>query len=70
MSPVNDGRFSKGTAQAMMVKAPFRRAALPIPAMARPTMSMVEDVAAPQTSDPISKTAKKDRNEIFVLNLW
>lgn len=70
MIPVSDGRFSKGTAQAMIVKPPLRRPALPTPAMARPAMSMAEEDAAPQISDPIWKMAKKARKVAFVLNFW
>jgi hypothetical protein len=46
----------------MIVYAPFRRPDPPIPANARPTMSMLEDVAAPQRTEPNSKMAKKERN--------
>jgi hypothetical protein len=35
--------------------------AAPKPAIKRPTMNMGDDIAAPQTMEPISNTAKKAR---------
>jgi hypothetical protein len=41
-----------------MVNAPFRIPELPIPAIARPTINIIEEVAMPQINDPNSKIAK------------
>jgi hypothetical protein len=41
-----------------MVKAPFRIPAVPIPATARPTINIFEEVARPQIKEPISKMPK------------
>jgi hypothetical protein len=70
MAPISAVRFSKDTAEAVMVSPPLTRPALPMPAMARPAMSMADDVAAPQTADPISKMAKKTKNDDLLLNFW
>lgn len=43
----------------MIVRAPFIIPEVPIPATARPTMSIAEEFAAPQIREPISNTAKK-----------
>jgi hypothetical protein len=48
-------RFLKGTENPMMVIPPEKRAAAPAPATARPTMSMVELVAAAHKTEPASK---------------
>jgi len=60
--PINAGRFSIGADAAIMVMAPFCNPELPMPATARPTMNITDEVAMPQTSDPSKKTSKKDRN--------
>jgi hypothetical protein len=52
-----------------MVNPPLIRPALPTPATARPPMSILEDTAAPQKRDPISKMAKEARKEYLLLNL-
>lgn len=49
----------------MIVYPPFIRPEAPNPAIARPMISMLEEVAAPQTADPTSKTAKKLNNAHF-----
>ena len=43
----------------MMVAAPFRIPEVPIPATARPTINIVEDVEMPHIKEPNSKRAKK-----------
>jgi hypothetical protein len=48
-----------GTEAVMIVNAPFCRPAVPMPWMALPMMSMLDDVATPQRSEPSSKSAKK-----------
>lgn len=53
------GRLISGTEAVMMVNAPFCRPAVPMPWIALPTMSMLDDVATPQRSEPSSKSAKK-----------
>lgn len=55
------GRFSNGTAAAIIVMPPFKRPELPIPAIALPPTSMDEEFASPQMRDPSSKTPKKMR---------
>jgi hypothetical protein len=42
-----------------MVKAPFWIPDVPIPATARPTINVFEEVATPQSKEPNSKMAKK-----------
>jgi hypothetical protein len=44
-----------------MFSPPFIMPDEPIPATARPTMSILDDVARPQTSEPTSKMAKNER---------
>lgn len=56
-----------GTEQEMMISAPLMIPAAPTPAIARPTINMVEDTAAPQRADPSSKMRKKARNENLLL---
>lgn len=55
------GRLWRGIETDRMVKPPFINPEEPIPAMARPMMSIVEDCATPQMSEPTSKTKKQDR---------
>lgn len=45
----------------MVVRAPVVMPEDPKPAMARPTMNMIDDWAAPQRADPSSKIKKKMR---------
>jgi hypothetical protein len=56
------GRFSKGTAAAMIVKTPFCIPDDPMPAIALPIISIFEDVATPHSNEPNSKIAKKTMN--------
>jgi len=42
-----------------MVKAPFRIPEVPIPAIARPPMNILDELAKAVTKDPTSKRAKK-----------
>jgi anaerobic selenocysteine-containing dehydrogenase len=44
---------------AIMVNAPFEIPDTPKPAMARPMISIFDEVATPQINDPTSKTKKK-----------
>jgi hypothetical protein len=48
---------------AMIVNAPFKRPEAPRPAIPLPTINIVDEVAAPQSTDPSSKTAKNVRND-------
>ena len=48
---------------AMIVNAPLARPEDPQPAMERPTISMADDWAAPQTADPSSKMKKNKRKD-------
>lgn len=43
----------------MMTMAPFRIPEVPIPAIARPTINIFEEVATAHIKEPNSKTAKK-----------
>ena len=63
--PVRAARLLRGTDPAMMVNDPFIKPDVPMPATALPTINMVEDVAAPQISEPISNMAKKPRNDHY-----
>jgi hypothetical protein len=65
--PIKAGLFSRGAQLETIVIAPLMMPAAPSPATARPRMSIVEDVAAAQSTDPISKRAKKKRNVHLVL---
>ncbi len=49
-----------GTHPAIMTNAPFMIPEVPIPAIARPTMKVFEEVATPHINEPNSKRAKKD----------
>lgn len=57
------GRFSIGAQAETIVMAPLIIPAAPKPATARPTINMVEETAAPQSTDPSSKIAKKTKND-------
>jgi hypothetical protein len=43
----------------MIVRVPFIKPEDPIPATARATINIVEEVATPQSREPSSKTKKK-----------
>ncbi len=45
----------------MMVTPPFRIPEVPMPATALPTMSILDDVATPQSKEPSMKTRVKDK---------
>lgn len=53
------GFLSFGAAAAMVVNAPFKSPAPPIPCTALPPMSILDEVADPQIIDPIKKIALK-----------
>jgi hypothetical protein len=55
------GLFGIGAHPARMVKAPFRIPEVPIPATARPTISIFEELDTPQINEPSSKSTKKAR---------
>lgn len=55
MIPVKAGLFASETDLAMMINAPEKIPAPPIPAMARPTMRATELGLAPQMAEPTSK---------------
>lgn len=48
---------------ARMVRTPFISPEAPKPAMARPTMNMGDDCAAPQSAEPSSKVVKKTKKD-------
>jgi len=50
-----------GAHSAIMTMAPFKIPEVPIPAIARPTINIFEEVATAQIKEPTSKTAKKAR---------
>ena len=53
--PVNAGRFCNGTENAIMINAPEKIPAEPIPAIERPMINAVDVGATPQTNEPSSK---------------
>ena len=55
------GRLCSGIEPDRMVRPPFISPEDPIPATARPMMSIVEDLATPQMSEPTSKMKKQVR---------
>lgn len=56
------GLLCNGTAPATIVRAPLDIPEDPIPAIARPTMSIFDEVATPHIKEPSSNTVKKPRN--------
>ena len=65
--PISVGRFAGDAATATMVSAPLMIPEAPIPATARPRMSILLDVANAQIRDPNSNPATKQRKENFRL---
>ena len=63
MAPRMAGRLCRGSTLATMVIMPVKRPAEPMPAMARPTINMSDEVAAPLKAEPISKIRKKTRKD-------
>lgn len=64
------GRFSRGAQLEIMVMAPLMMPAEPNPAMARPTINMSDETAAPHSTEPNSKMAKKvKKDHLFSSNL-
>lgn len=57
------GCFCDGTQEFKMVRAPFIRPEPPIPATARPTINIFEDVATPQSKEPSSKIKRQTRKD-------
>lgn len=53
------GFLSFGAAAAIVVNAPFNNPAPPIPCMALPAMSILDEVADPQITDPMKKITLK-----------
>lgn len=60
-SPIKRGCLRVGRDAAMVLKAPVAMPEHPRPAMARPTINMEDDWAAPQSADPTSNMKKKTR---------
>ena len=50
----------------MTVRLPFARPEEPSPAIARPTMNIVEELATPHINEPNSKIIKKNINTHWV----
>lgn len=50
-----------GTAPATIFRPPFSKPAQPMPAIARPAMNILDEMATAQMSEPSSKTMKKAR---------
>jgi hypothetical protein len=63
MTPVKAGRRAGGAEKAMMVYEPEAIPAPPMPAMARPTINVVELFATAQIRLPTSKMKMLDKNE-------
>jgi hypothetical protein len=55
-----------GTHPAIIVKAPFSIPEVPMPATARPTMNIVEEVDKAQINEPNSKRVKKAMNVHYI----
>jgi len=54
-----------GASVATIVSPPFMRPAAPIPATARPIISMSDELAAAHRTEPSSKTTANARKEYF-----
>jgi len=67
LTPMNSACARGGKTAAMIVKAPFEIPEDPIPAMALPTINMVDDWAAPHNKDPSWKTKKKARKDHYIV---
>lgn len=65
MNPMNIGRLCIGKMLAKILSAPFTMPEDPIPATARPTISIFDEVATPQMREPSSKSEKKPRKVHF-----
>jgi hypothetical protein len=63
--PCRKGSFWGGVQAIHIVIAPFKRPDAPMPATARPAMSMAEDWAAPHRAEPIWKIKKNPRKDHF-----
>jgi hypothetical protein len=59
--PNSPGRLPRGTELETMVNAPFWMPDVPMPAMARPTINILDDVDTPHSRDPNMKMKKKVR---------
>lgn len=59
--PIKAALLCRGTALAMMVRAPFIKPDMPSPATTLPTINIIDEAAAPHIRDPASNTAKKVR---------
>lgn len=57
--PVYNARLRRETTTATIESVPDSRPAAPAPAMARPIISMEDEVAAPDITEPSSKMRKK-----------
>ena len=67
MIPLNIARCRSGIETPKMVKPPENKAAPPIPATARPIISISELVATAQTTDPSPKITKAARYTALML---
>jgi hypothetical protein len=56
--PMRPGRLSGGAQLEIMITTPLMIPAAPRPATTRPTISIFEETAAPQSTEPDSKTPK------------
>lgn len=63
---VSMGRLRRGTSETMIIMAPVKMPAEPIPAIARPTINAVEVGAAPQITEPTSNTIMQEIKVHFV----
>lgn len=61
LRPMNFACACTGKMAARMVIAPFPMPEEPAPAMARPTISIADDCAAPHSKEPNRKTKKNTR---------
>ena len=61
-NPNNNGLFPGSASNPILLSPPDAMPAPPAPAIARPTMNILEDVAAAQISEPSRKSRKKHWN--------
>jgi hypothetical protein len=59
MIPVHNARNRTATTVATIKRAPDMIPAAPTPATKRPTISISDDIAAPEMAEPISKMKKR-----------
>jgi hypothetical protein len=64
--PRNIGRFHRVVDCTSMMKAPASRPAVPIPATARPTISIVDETAVAQSTEPRKEKPLATKNTLLM----